>query len=70
MYTECSPLFGIFISRNCMYSNSEIKNKHNNVIRSEFSRPIKNVKVLINDITTTLKILIFKVHNIFYNINK
>lgn len=57
MYTEWSPLFGIFVSKNSKYNNSEIKNKHNNVILSEVSRPIKNVKVLINDITIKLKIL-------------
>lgn len=51
MYTKCSPLFGIFVSKSCIYSNSEMKNKHNNIIRSVHSRPIKNVKVLINDIT-------------------
>lgn len=51
MYTECSPLFGIFVSRNSKYNNSETKNKHNKMIRIVISRPINNVKELINDIT-------------------
>lgn len=55
MYTGFSPLFGIFISKYCMYINSEMKNKLNSIVRSEVSWPNKNVKVLINDITIKLK---------------
>lgn len=51
MYTAFSPLFGIFVSRNCKYINSEMKNKHSKINRSAVSRPIRKVKVLINDIT-------------------
>lgn len=51
MYTVCLPLFGNFVSKNCMYSNSEMKIKHNKINRIVNSRPIKNEKILINDIT-------------------
>lgn len=45
------PLFGNFVSKNCIYSNSEMKIKHNKINRKMDSRPIKNVNILINDIT-------------------
>lgn len=51
IYTVCSPLFGIFVFRNCRYKNSEMKNKQDKIIRSDISRPISNVDELINDIT-------------------
>lgn len=56
MYTVCLPLFGNFVSKNCMYNNSEMKIKHNTINRRVDSRPIKNVKILINDITKILSI--------------
>ncbi|KAE9538089.1 hypothetical protein AGLY_006061, partial [Aphis glycines] len=43
MYTVCLPLFGNFVSKNCMYSNSEMKIKLNKMNRSVNSRPIKNL---------------------------
>lgn len=51
MYTVCLPLFGNFMSKNCMYSNSEMKIKLNKMNRSVNSRPIKNVNIFINEIT-------------------
>lgn len=51
MYIVCMPLFGNFVSKNCIYSNSEMKIKHNKMNRMMDSRPIKNVNILINDIT-------------------
>jgi len=39
-----------------MYNNSEMKIKHNTINRRVDSRPIKNVKILINDITKMLSI--------------
>lgn len=72
MYTVCLPLFGNFVSKNCMYSNSEMKIKHNKIIRMVDSRPIKNENVLINDITKISNIYsqsseYFKI-NLYYNI--
>jgi len=49
------------VSRNCKYSRSEIKNRHSKNILSEVSRPIKNEKVLINDITENKNINIEKI---------
>lgn len=54
MYTILSPLFGIFVSRNLMYNTSAMKNKLNRIILRNFSPLIKNVNVLIKEITAEI----------------